>query len=353
MALYPEGSAGWHRCLMIRVIAAQRSSDQAGVLLLAEQALVTNAADPDAHRIRVEVLARLAMRMQFYRGGPIVDALATAAEKSAPAEADGATLGWLEAAASARAHARNDLPVFLAHLERSSDHLLRAGYAREALSQMADQGWWWPFCGEHERAETVSRRVIAEAERMGLRGLELNARMGLVVGLLTAREVEKGRAEAQHLLDHTEGADHEQARLFAGWAAVAGERYEDALRELNACTLARGGLLWKAMRGYQIVAHVACGRLDEAAQLEADLTPTMSHRGLPHIDVAVWKSVAVFRHAAGNEAGAREAALTACERVRDFVTGMSDRAQREKTLDVAQFADAIAFAKQLGLTPTL
>ena len=356
--LYASGSPGWYRSVMLQAVCLQRLGRWPALRAIAELAADDRPA-PGAEAARVEVLVRLAMRMEFFdQAGPTARLL-DLAERSAPPEPDEAARGWLEAGTATRAHARGDLPVYLEHIDRAADLLRRAGNVRDALSQLEDEGWWWHHCGHSDRAIEVTCSVIAEAERMGLRRLEVNARMALVWEKVGTSHGDQAVIDAQRLVhDLPEGgADRTNATVFLGWSLHVAGRFEEALQELEAALARltpRGGYA-RVCQSLRVEALFALGRIDEARHGADELACVLAgDPTAPHFEIEGHTRLARVRQKLGEVDVARAHITIACDHAQRLVAGFSDSAARERALrHVPHHANAIALARELGVDTPL
>lgn len=346
MVLLARGSVGWCKAAgLVATILGQRASHEA-VEGVADE-LVARTADPPALPMQIIALARTAVALLFggryARVGLLMEAIdVLAAQVSVP---DPMMQARVDQARGARALYDGDLDAAV-RLHRSTVVACdEAGDLRAACAQRANLGDILRQLGCYREAEDVLRLCLGAATRMGLHGVVAGTKhsLGMVVAARGANDLaitlEREAMEMcrVHGLPRTEGAARARlawALMISGDLVAAAEHASAAADLLTVAPPLRAEAL---AIGAQV--SLARGRTQEALETACEAMRVLSSLGqIEEGEAEVRLSFADALWASGNHEGARQAIVTARDRLLARAARIADPVLRGSFLAISDSA---------------
>ena len=351
-ALRP-GSALWFRALGQTVVGVAKQGKTDDLWLLAQDALITEC-DGDAGNDQVVCLAwgvsfllvadrrREADRL-LSRMGELVKRLPNP---------DPEALALVHQAHAARASVRGDQAACLEALEAALAAFELAGDVRNVSTVRSNIGFVVAELGVWERAESVLREALADAQRMGLAELEAVVQHNLGRVLAVRGDLDAGeQLERQAIESFARQGDPRleglartylaEIRLWAGAPADAEAHAIEALEALKGAPAARVQAL--AVRAAAALAQARPQEaLDQAQQANEELDALGS---IDEGEAAVRLIYAECLAAVGRKSEATAIVEIACKRLRERAASIADTDLRKRFLcDVPVNARAMKLA---------
>jgi eukaryotic-like serine/threonine-protein kinase len=341
LEILPRYSLPWYAAVSQVALAAGRLNHGERVVALAQQLC---AAEVDAAHAAAWMHAALPeVQMLNWLGGQheLIDALLERADRLMPVAetADPSLPGHLALVVGSVLGARGDAAAGMANASRAADLLEQVGHRRRAAVARHDVASDLMELGAWARAERELRKVLAEAEELGMTRLDAVARMNL--GMCVAMQ---GRYEEGEQLERGVLANHlatrPDARLEVGLREYLGNILLAAGNAAGAeAELARGRALVQAdsaqhvhILGVLAAAVLAQGRVEEARALAGRAMDMIARLGEVENDGLARLIWAEALAACGDMEGARAAIAQTRARVDALASHISDAELRESFL---------------------
>ncbi len=352
-ALRP-GSALWFRGLAQTVVGVAKQGKAEELAVLARDALNTEC-DADAGSAQVICMAwaatfllvadrRREADLMLVRMGEIVKGLD---------DPDAQALALLHQAQAARASVLGDQAACLTSLEAALAAFDMAGDVRNVSTVRSNIGFVVAELGVWERAESVLRDALADAQRMGLAELEavVQHNLGRVLAIrgdLTAGEMLERQAidsfarQGEPRLEGLARTYLAEIRLLAGSPTDAEALANEAIEVLKSSPAARVQAL--AVRA---AAALALSRTQDALAIAQKANQELDTLGsIEEGEAAVRLVYAECLAAAGRQPEATAVIDLACKRLRERADGIADTDLRKRFLsDVPVHARALQLAR--------
>jgi eukaryotic-like serine/threonine-protein kinase len=349
--LLAPGEARWFTVVSELLAARVRTGQVAGL-----ESLVGELADTEPHPgagpAQVVAWARAAVSLVFVGSSELAARLFERLEGANVSSDEPAVIGRVEQARATRAMAGGDVSSYLEHTLASARELDRAGDVRTACVQRNNAGYAQVMLGALSEAEATLREALVTAERMGMVSAAGTARQNLGLALAYGGALQEARAvEERGLEAATQSGD--ALMTACGYAYLAeiltmGRNYEAAERAAHSALAAAGD----TRHDVTALAHAALARVLLVARRlpEAVAAAEKAFLLLPVVtDAGAEASVRLVRaealHAAGDQAGARDVARVARDRLLERAARIGSPALRKGFLErVPANARTIALA---------
>ncbi|AUX34788.1 MULTISPECIES: serine/threonine-protein kinase [Sorangium] len=238
---------------------------------------------------------------------------------------------YLHGARSTYALCTGDLGAGVASLEAEAHALEQVGDHRNACSARAGVGFTYAELGDLERAESMIRAGVAEADRLHLQELKLGTEVNLARVLALRGQLADAQALAEAVAASSRRAGLVRtelaARSYLAQIALAMGDFEAAERSARAAMALAPSAPTIAVNASAVLARalLGLGRTDEAMQAAAEASEQLAafgtlEEGESHVRLTYAEALAASgRHAEASAAiaSARAALLARAEKLRD------------------------------------
>ncbi|WP_437313394.1 protein kinase domain-containing protein [Sorangium sp. So ce385] len=350
-----RGTTAWFSIISQVVIAASKLGWLDEIERWMSAAAETPAAG-DAQRVRLICLADggavLILGGRYAEGGALIEtverALARAEIRDVEVDAH------LHQTRSYLAICAGDLGAGVSGLEAAAPAFERAGDHRNACNTRANLGAVYAELGDFERAESMLRAALAEADRMHLHDMRFAAEMNLAQVLACRGQLVEARGLAESAATSSRRAGVVRTELIARCylakiALVSGD-LDVAEREARAAVALAPGAPTFAVQASAVLARalLGLGRTDEAMRAAAEASSQLSEFGtLEEGESLVRLTYAEALAASGRQAEASAAIASARAALLARADKLSDPTWRERFLrDVPDNARTLKLARQ-------
>jgi eukaryotic-like serine/threonine-protein kinase len=225
----------------------------------------------------------LSMGGRYAEGAALLDVVDRAiADVGAP---DLEAVAHLHQARSAHAICTGDLGAGATSLEAALLAFAQAGDHRNACSNRSSLGSVCTELGDFEKAQSMLRTAVEEADRMRLDELKFGAQANLAHALGYCGRLSEGRALAEAATVSSQGAGQVRTELFArcylAKIALAMDDHKAAEREARAAIALFESAPTLGVQAFSLLARVllALGRTDEAVRAATEASARLSEFG--------------------------------------------------------------------------
>jgi eukaryotic-like serine/threonine-protein kinase len=348
-----EGSVGWFLAVGEYIAACAYGRDSKSAAPQLARARAVRAGSREARNAQIVCIARGCTQHLDSEYFDATETIIQELKNESDSDLDDKARGWIHWLYAMRVLRDGDLAAFVRSTTQAMTSFEQLGDVRNATSQRTNLGYAYAELGAFELAEPLLRRVHRDAERMGLPMICAYALQNLGSVLRAVGRVEEGRIEVGRAIVigeairdlRIEGAARVYAALMTlelGDAAVAETEARRAIRELANKPALLG--IAKAVLARSL--HVQ-GRLEEAAASSTEAM-TLVGDGVEDGETFIRLVHIEILEAAGDLAGARDAAFEAERRLRARAGRIQDASLRDSFLQrVPDSARTLAAAARL------
>ncbi|WP_437720726.1 protein kinase domain-containing protein [Sorangium sp. So ce861] len=350
-----RGTTAWFSAISQMVIAASKLGWHDDIERWMSAAADTPAAG-DAQRVKLICLADggavLILGGRYAEGGALFESVerALARAEIQDSEVD----AHIHQMRSYLAMCGGDLGAGVSSLKATALAFERAGDHRNTCNTRANLGVGYAELGDFERAESMLRAALAEADRMHLHDARFAAEMNLAQVLACRGQLAEARSLAESAAASTRRAGLVRTELLARCylakiALVSGD-LDVAEREARAALALAPGAPTHAVQASAVLARalLGLGRVEEAMQAAAEASAQLSEFGtLEEGEPLVRLTYAEALAASGRHAEASAAIASARAALLARADKLSDPTWRERFLrDVPDNARTLELARQ-------
>ncbi|XXX82773.1 protein kinase [Sorangium sp. So ce134] len=349
-----RGTTAWFSAISQVVIAASKLGRLDEIERWTAAAAETPAAG-DARRVKLICLADgaavLVLGGRYAAGGTLIEAVERALAR--PENHDIELGAHLHEARAYHAMCAGDLGAGVSGMEAAALAFERAGDHRDACNMRANLGVGYAELGDFERAESMLRTALAEADRMHLHDMRFAVEMNLAQVLGCRGQLSEARALAESAAASSRRAGMVRteliARCYLAKIALASGDLDVAEREARAAVALAPGAPTFAVQASAVLARalLGLGRTAEATQAAAEASAQLAEfgtleEGEPLVRLTHAEALATSgrqREAAAAIASARAALLARADKLSDptwrerFLRDVPDNA---RTLELAR-----------------
>ncbi|WP_437283665.1 AAA family ATPase [Sorangium sp. So ce375] len=286
LRLVERGSTAWFSAITPMAAAASKLGRLDELARWLTEA-VDVAAPDDAQSAKLRCLsmgaAVLSMGGRYAEGAALLDAVQRAiGDVGAP---DLEAVAHLHQARSAHAICTGDMGAGATSLEAALLAFEQAGDHRNACSNRSSLGSVCTELGDFEKAQSMLRTAVEEADRMRLDELKFGAQANLAHALGYCGRLAEGRALAEAATVSSQGAGQVRTELFArcylAKIALAMDDHRAAEREARAAIALFESAPTLGVQAFSILARtlLALGRTDEAVRAATEASARLSEFG--------------------------------------------------------------------------
>ncbi|WP_437585782.1 protein kinase domain-containing protein [Sorangium sp. So ce1000] len=355
LSLVERGSTAWFSAITPMAAAASKLARLDELERWTAEAV--DVAAPDAAQsAKLRCLSMgatvLSMGGRYAEGAALIDAVQRAiAGVGAP---DLEAVAHLHQARSVHAICTGDLGAGATSLEAALLAFEQAGDHRNACSIRSSLGSACTELGDFEKAQSMLRTAVEEADRMRLDELKLGAQANLAHALGYCSRLAEGRALAEAAVTSSQGAGQMRTELFArcylAKIALAMDDHEAAEREARAAIALFESAPTLGVQAFSLLARtlLARGSTDEAMRAAAEASARLAEFGTVEEGESLVRLIYAEALAASTRRAEAEAAIASARAaLLARAEKLSDPTWRERFLrDVPDNARTLELARQ-------